>query len=379
MAENLPPFKRKVFYIAGFDPRGAGHYHRLYKQHAALQSSVGETSYDVSLRRRMTDLSHGWDVRASVGGRVAETIFEFLSWNDIVRQQWHEGISSIAQCLMEFFRHYVFSGLFFFFGKRAPQQLIAGFYPAVFILLSVAACLFLAYIFSKPLEGMMAALAAMAVFAGSLKICLMIAEKYAVFWVLRILVFSSRWSRGGIAGMNERIEFFSSRIAESLQEEYDEIMLVSHSVGCMVSVPVIAETLRRAAGSDKKIVVLTLGQCIPLMSFQPQADDYRRDLEIVAHDPRIIWWDYTARTDGACFPLLDFVTASGITRRETANLRILSPRFFMLYKPQHYRRLRFNWYKMHFLYLLSTDYAGGYDYFSMTAGTAPLSTQDGGE
>jgi hypothetical protein len=57
------------------------------------------------------------------------------------------------------------------------------------------------------------------------------------------------------------------------------------------------------------------------MSFQPQSTDYRRSLDLVAHDPRVIWWDYTAKTDGACFPLLDFVTASGIERREAANLK----------------------------------------------------------
>jgi hypothetical protein len=235
----------------------------LYKKHASLQSAVSGISYEVSLRQKLSDFSHGWDISAKGQGNRAETNFEFLSWNDIVRQQWHAGVPNLVKDLAEFFRHYTLSGLFFFFGKRAPQQLIAGFYPSVFMTLSAVICLFLAYALSKPFDGIAALLFASAVFLVGMKIFMLVAEKYAVFWVLRILVFSSRWSRGEVAGIKERTGFFARRIAAALEEGYDEVMLVSHSVGCMLAIPVMDEVLRITAGSDQKIVMLTLGSAFP--------------------------------------------------------------------------------------------------------------------
>lgn len=359
--------RRHVFYLSGFDPRGARHYHQLYKTESALQQHVNGLDFNVSSRRKIDEFAHGWQVKAD----GVETQVEFLSWDDIIRRAWRPGMTGVLRDLGYFIRHYIATGLIWKFGRTSWHRLVAGFYPVVWVFLSFA----LAVALLARAEGFRSLILATALSFLLLKGAFMLGEKLAAFWLLRIYVFSTKWADGQIGGIDARLEAFSRRVLSALREgKPDEVMIVSHSVGTMLAVSVAAKVLR-GMGQGQKLSFVTLGECIPLMSFQKNAAAYRGDLQEIARDKRLLWADYTAPADGACFPLLDPVAASGLEASQGAGPRLLSPRFFKLYSKRNYRRLRFNWYKMHFLYLMSTDHAGDYDYFAMTAGPQSLAAR----
>ena len=65
--------KRCVFYVSGFDPKGAAHYHALYKDESARQHSASGCVRTVGPRQRMPSGNAFWDVRATCGEQVVQT------------------------------------------------------------------------------------------------------------------------------------------------------------------------------------------------------------------------------------------------------------------------------------------------------------------
>src|SRR5690349_12949875 len=87
--------KRRVFYIAGFDPRGVGAYHRLYQEESQKQAAVSGYSVQVSQRKRESQLSSTWTAKRVVDGVIVDTTFEFPHWDDIARRHWHGGYTQL--------------------------------------------------------------------------------------------------------------------------------------------------------------------------------------------------------------------------------------------------------------------------------------------
>ena len=79
-----------------------------------------------------------------------------------------------------------------------------------------------------------------------------------------------------------------------------------------------------------------------------------------------MWFDYTSKIDGACFPLLDFFRDSGVACKNPPCY--LSPRFHKLFLPKTYAKIRYNRYLAHFLYLYATEISGESAYFNFVGG-----------
>ena len=80
--------KRLVFYISGFDPRGAAYYHGLYQREGAKQAGLTGVRIETGPRHREGDLVSAWDIEADDGQGSVHTTFRFLRWDDIVRANW---------------------------------------------------------------------------------------------------------------------------------------------------------------------------------------------------------------------------------------------------------------------------------------------------
>ncbi|MFD2502171.1 hypothetical protein ACFSTI_29520 [Rhizorhabdus histidinilytica] len=82
----MPAFKRKIFYLSGFDPRGARFYHQLYAEQAALFGANAGREIAVGKRRREPPHSVAWTVEDKSGDTVSDHVF--LGWDDVVRAHW---------------------------------------------------------------------------------------------------------------------------------------------------------------------------------------------------------------------------------------------------------------------------------------------------
>ena len=193
----------------------------------------------------------------------------------------------------------------------------------------------------------------------------MLGERWGVFWLLRTYRFVAGLESGLPEAMQARIDAFATHIlAESTTHQVDEVILVGHSVGSILAIEVLAAMQRQSPASPLPIKLLTLGQCMPLLGFLPQAHTFRHALQQVA----VPWVDYTAVADplaysnfGAAGLLPQAVVAQGYPVQ-----RYMRP--FRMFSASAYRKLRRNKLRLHFQYLMASELETDYDYFHLTAG-----------
>ena len=367
--------QRHVFYFSGFDPRGSSFYYRLYRNEAKKQSAVSGMKPSVSSRQRHSPTRHSWNIQTTTESGQVNTEYSFLNWDDIIKNYWVIGYFSLILAAFRVIRSHIFSGMVFNVIKISRPPAITGLYPVIFVLIALLLATLSGFTAYQLLN-----VVTPPIIAGLIGITITIAmtwlfsywgDKLNVFWLLRIYDFTGKWADNQIPELEQRFELFANEIVKISQEKnYDEILIVGHSVGAIIAIPVVAKLLMKL-DTRCPITFLTLGECIPLLSLLPKAQAYRDELEAVAKAPNVFWYDITSAIDGACFPLKNPVTISGIAI--TDKPIVLSARFHTLFTPTSYQKIRRDWYKVHFQYLLAHELNGQYDFFAITAGAQPLS------
>lgn len=367
--------KRELFYLSGYDPRGARYYYNLYRKESKLQAKVNGLHLGVSSRKRTDKHVQSWEIKST--SREGETVtnYHFLEWDDLIRAEWKKNSLSLILDFIFYVKAYLLSGAFRKYSKDFPYQMVSLFYPLVYISLMLVVSLLSGWFLFEWLElkyslwiSISVSLFLSYVIIYSL---LFIADKLALFWVLRILVFSGKYVYDENPLLTERMEYFSKRVIKSLNElksnEVDEVLFVAHSIGTILMIPILSKVLKEI-DSRVNISVLTLGECIPLVSGLPKSASFQKDMQHIAKQSNIYLLDYTSLIDGVCCPSLNYFNDSGIPLNCKENFRFESPRFHKLFLERNYTKIRRNKYLTHFLYLVSSDIKGDYDYFKMTAG-----------
>ena len=83
-------FKRKVFYIPGYDPIHPCRYRELYRAEAAAQAAI--SGYDIHLSAKTGPGGYGWFLDSEIDGRSIRAEFEVMLWSDLVRASMRSGI-----------------------------------------------------------------------------------------------------------------------------------------------------------------------------------------------------------------------------------------------------------------------------------------------
>jgi hypothetical protein len=176
--------------------------------------------------------------------------------------------------------------------------------------------------------------------------------------------------------MEERLTEFARIAGEEIDKgEADEYLFIGHSVGAILAIPVLSRLMDSHVNlSGKNVALLTLGQCIPLVSFLPHAKLFRNELSTVAQAGEITWIDFSSPADPVCFALVDPVASSGIQVPESRTQRpkLMNARFYKSITEDRYRKIRRDGKRLHFQYLMAVDVPGEYDFFALTAGGLAL-------
>jgi len=365
--------RRETFYLAGYDPRGARHYHNLYKKEAALQSKVNEIEMEISQRKRTDTHIQSWSIQASSQHKHTQTNYHFLEWDDIIRENWKKNFISLFMDLLFYFKTYILAGRFIKYMRVSPRQMIGIFFPIVFLIVAIGTSIMLGDFIASMIDGVYGLLLGMTAAIMMIYLLFVLGNKLALFWLLRIFVFSARYVFEDMHTLDKRLEYFSKYLTSVLEKQkenkVDEILLVSHSVGGILMIPLLEKLLKeKSLPKETKLSILVLGECIPLVSGIDKATEYKEKMAFLAKQTNIFWLDYTTVIDGACFPHLNYFSDVNIDIEEKENFHFLSARFHTLFSKRRYDKLRKNRYLTHFIYLMSMEYEGKYDFFNMTAG-----------
>ncbi|WP_240804826.1 hypothetical protein [Cupriavidus oxalaticus] len=371
--------RRKVYYVSGFDPRGASYYHRLYREESVKQAVHHGGTVSVGARNKLGEHVSAWTADGEWGGHSVSTQYQFLHWDDLVRRHWEPSLPKLVFSTLSRYARYIGCGAFGRLSKTFRGPLYSALYPLVYLLLLVllsAGCgagvkALLSAVGGNAWLALAGGVAAgVALFSGGIAL----ANRLAVFWLLQIYRFVQGWGEREPEDVKARIAAFAEWIRQDLEASpCDEALVVGHSVGSIVGVSLAARLIEVLTPAQRRQVTLvTLGQCIPLLGLMPSAKAFRHDLKRLSEEREMQWLDMNARADSLCFSQANPLDISGINGAKVGRPIQQVVRPFRMFSKQDYARMKRSKQRLHFQYLMASALPNEYDYFRMTAGPSRI-------
>jgi predicted alpha/beta hydrolase family esterase len=327
--------KRKIFYIPGFDPRSEAYYKKL------LLSEFPEIKQSI-VKQSSSEISYQVD--------EMQVDYEILSWHDSVRNYWSKGLRENACDVFNLFSEFVFKGTWkrlFRLSKRDGFQKAFSVYLLLFSLFLSLTSLFLLFGFIGT-DGVWQTIVSLLLWA-LVNVALYLGLKTLnLFWVTRIKNFFVRYARQETPDVFEFEQRSLGKVlACLLSDEYDEVVLVAHSVGTILCLDMLADCDDTLL---KKLKVVTLGHCVTGVSILKPAGWFNQKLQKLANR-QFFWIDITSGKDA-----VNFYKVSPAYDQTIQPDLVLSAGFHHVFTDEHYRALKWRFYDVHFLYLCRPDY-----------------------
>jgi hypothetical protein len=378
--EQQKQIRRRVYFLSGFDPRGASFYYRLFAGQLQTYASRQGRDLQIGRRRRQPDpLLSAWQVRECESALPAGSLpleVCFLHWDDIARQNWPKNPLRLIWDGVGIYGWYVLGGGLLRIGRLAPAVALGGLWPLLFfgfwILLTLTAAAGVATGL-QPLGGL--AVGAAVGFAVAMAMAALgwkLAERLGVVWLYRSIRFTHRLGQARDAGLHQRLEALAGRIlALEEQNPATEVLLVGHSSGSFVMAMLAAHLCREPAwgqsGLDQRLRLLSLGQNLANLAVHRRATGFHADLQLLAQEPRLPWLDVTSEDDFLCFAGVDPYASCGVPCQGESYpmLRLI---------PLAQRQQLNNWwalashqFDLHFEYLRTAEpgQSGGFDFYDL--------------
>ncbi|HCQ67671.1 MAG TPA: hypothetical protein DIU07_22170 [Rhodobacteraceae bacterium] len=402
--------RRRVFYLPGYDPIHPRRYRELYRREGRAQAKISGYVLDLTGRVGQGNRArpgggtsdgqgargYGWRVNAVQDGAPVNTDFDVLVWSDIVRASMDHGIARTYWIMARTAWTYLATGTLARLMRLRKGPVIAALYPVGMLLLQAVAAVFAGLLVALIVTwamgwlgqaagfgvrladkqwivaGLLGALGALAVLTHFRNVD----NRLYVYYLMHDYAYSAAARGANPPELEARIKDFAMRIADALEEDLDEVLVVGHSSGAHLAVSVLADLHRqgRIPAHGPRLALLTLGQVVPMVSFLPDADRLRADLAYLSAAD-IPWVDVTAPGDGCAFALCDPVAVSGVAPAGKRWPLVISAAFTQTLSPDRWKSLRWRFFRLHFQYLCAFDRPGDYDYFRITAGPLSLETR----
>lgn len=381
MPEQEPGFRRRVFYIPGFDPMHPRRYRELYRSEGAAQAAI--SGYALKLTPRATIGPYGWQVAALIEGRQAQAEIEVLVWADLVKASMSAGIAATYGQMARTAWIYIASGALFRLMRLRKGPMIAALYPVILLVAGLGVAVLAGYglgaglsLLVPPLAG---GLGGVALAWLVLRLLRRWDKRLYAYYLMHDYAFTAMGKGAYPAVLEVRLAAFGAAIRAALASDCDEVLVVGHSSGAHLAVSILADLLRGGAPRGRAaLALLTLGQVVPMLSFLPKAGRLRGDLHLLAAAPELTWVDVTAPGDGCSFALCDPVAVSGVAPEGKRWPLVVSAAFTQTLSPARWKALRWRFFRLHFQYLCAFDRPGDYDYFRITAGPQTLAARYAG-
>lgn len=377
--------RRKILYVAGYDPASPKKYHRLWQEQAPRQGALTGTRYDIGELKTLDEISSGWRIVAEhPGGERVEIDYVFLHWFDLVRAAWRKDGPRLFLRSVRAFLDYHRSGIMARARADAPVVAVASSLPvlvggAYLVLLGVLTPLLcaaggvLAHGFGLP--WIAGALPPLLIWLAAVPLWGLVDRALPVGWLARGMIGVTEAGRGEIPGFAERAGAFARKIAEAAAEPgVDEVLVIAHSMGGQQACRALGRALidDPGLGGRRPVRLLTLGSLLPFYSMTAAADEeYRREMAALVAARQIPWIDFTGPNDAACAAAIHPLAGLDLGQPEGRPVRF-SPRFHALLEPERYRALKKQPLELHFQYIRAGDVAEGYDFFRLAAGPEPI-------
>lgn len=366
----MAPFKRKVLYLAGFDPRGERFYRGLLAGEVAAHNAGAEAGARIDLGPRRRD-GRDWHWQISDARGATQTDVLFLTWDDVVRAHWVKGWFALLRHTLASYARMIRWFAWGHAGVMRRGNWFTVYFPGISLIglpLLVGGLVWLMADLSG--AGAASLWLALAALIGAAAWGPRLLRRWQSHWLLRFVIFNDWFAAGEMAAaLAPRLDHCADAIDAALGEPVDEVLLISHSNGTILAIPLLARLLARHGGRmPERFALVTLGGCIALASLRRDAHDFHDAARDVAAGD-FQWLDIGALSDGACIALGE--PFPGVCD-SPAGLTQLSPRWHHYASPASYAARRADKFNTHFDYFRRLDRASPLDYLSLLLSARPL-------
>ena len=174
--------------------------------------------------------------------------------------------------------------------------------------------------------------------------------------------------------IGERLERFAHELVRLARESgADEIIVDGHSLGAPLSLVVIDRALQldpQLGDCSRLLYLVSSGSSLLKLALHPAAAWLREAVGRVAKSPAIYWADFQARADIINAYKADPVVALGIPATGKPMVKIIDIRLML--KKATYRRLHFNFLRIHRQATMGNERRYFYDYYMLCCGPISL-------
>jgi hypothetical protein len=375
------PFRRAVFFIAGFDPNGAQYLYWLFRREFGKDNALYGRRANVGRLVTDADKLPGWRIETEDGGRPVAVDYTVLSPRAVVVGNYYVRdvvrlIAAYVHALYAFLR----SGAVLYVPKAPVPAIIMMVYVALAVPGFFWIGTTLAHWPMLLLGDIGPAWRLVGQVVGGLVLLQAVYLAERVIWLyffvsaLRMLVLQAQ---GRAPALDRMVAEWVRIVAErQTLRRYDEVLIVGHSIGSIQGIEMAEQLLRDPAfAGTQRLSLLTIGSADGLLSCQRNARRFHAATAAAATAPDLVWVEYFAPTDAICRGWIDPVAFAGIdlggrAQRGPAMRKVDLAAMFPGFNA---RRLPINLVKQHFLYLSAADRKTDYSYFQTICRAARLS------
>jgi pimeloyl-ACP methyl ester carboxylesterase len=369
--------RRAVFLVGGYERNdSAGFFRRIDREMArfstcwSIDARMGEpVSAPGGIAASAPIAYHGADGDCSCE-------LTFLSFDDLVKRDGSRPFILRLWVYLVSFLDYVVSGTMFRFFATNWRFALYFLYP--FVALSAFAGIGygvyrLVALAGVPGSGILGVLFGL---LATYAVGRFVGRRYFVFHLMDLWSFSREHLRGRRPDMDQRLDAWSQLIADRLKEgRFDEVLLVGHSTGGALILDVAHLLAERLTGEGRAVdfTLLTVGSTSLKVCLHPAAKRARMRLEGLARYPGLRWTEFQALTDIINFYKCDPYRLAGLTHQRGDEFpRMFQVRFRDMLVAESYKRIKRNFFRVHYQFISANSRRYFYDFFMICCGTRRL-------
>jgi hypothetical protein len=375
---------RHIIYVQGYDPRGLAQYYRMFRTELRKFGRLYQFNATISRPQTSPDgETASWSIETKAGDWQTRTSYDFLRFEDLIQRDLAAPIWSTVFHAIWIYWRLVFRGTIARFWRAHWRFATFITYPHFLLFLEALGSLGIAFGFARGLQALgipdpFAIAAAAALFVAILGTVLKYTENATyLLYLLSDTIWTWEFSHRRRPDWDARIDRFAQYLVNVARgSDAGEIVIVGHSSGSFLGTEILARALMldpELGRHGPRIVLLTIGGNFPIVGFHAVSENFRDHLRLLAVEPSIDWIDCQSRKDVMNFYPFDPVAGHGIEAGAAQrNPTIVPVRFREIIKPENYDLFRWQFFRVHFQFVMANERPHAYDFFMIVCGPIPL-------
>ncbi len=373
--------RRRVFFIEGYEPKGADGFYYLFKRewnrfrdNWNVSGTVGNIQFESN------DIA-SWTVETSGPNWHVSTTYEFLRLENQIRLNLAQPFPVQMARTIRWIADDIATGTLWRVFRASGRMGVLLAYSQAMLAIWFALALGGGWFAANAASGfptIAQIIITIAAFSGVLALLYPVARAMFVNQLNNCWPYLRDYARGEATDFDRSVDILAKRIVVAAKAaDADEILVVGHSAGAMLALT--AMKLALDADPDlgirrPEVCVITAGSIMPIFALHPAAKKLRATVKAISRERTIQWADCQSHEDFMNFCPFDPVADVGIeSGPERCNPSIWQIPFQAMIAPGTFKKMRFNYWRKHYQYIMSNERRATYDYFMFVCGPAPFS------